>query len=190
MGRYKACFVVATVALCLGLVGCKKDHGPTGQAVGSMVKSSPEFVQLQRDLWGAMAEYKEPYLKDFSEQLESMPDDPITLLKAIDELMYEITGPSGLWRSHVPRHYFGCAENHDLPICQQIESLEMSFLPWETLHVQVSTIKTHDAAEDFLTQFEPKFQQYMDYYVPRDKSLSSVQATPFFKQRLSIFLPE
>ena len=190
MGRFIALTAVLMVVLAVGLAGCKKEGSPTGQAVGSMVKSSPEFIELQRTLWGSLAEFKEPYLQDFSQQFETMPDDPLALLKAIDELMFEITGPTGLWRSHVPKRYFGCAENHDLPICQQLESLEMSFLPWETLHVQVSTIKTRDAAEDFLTQFEPKLQKYLEYYVPRDKSLSSVQATPFFKQRLSMFLPE
>jgi hypothetical protein len=168
------------------LVGCKEE-GPTGKVIGT-VKRAPEAVQAQNSLWDVLATYKEPYLQTYAEKLESKPDDPVQLLAAFDKLMFEITGPSGLWRAYVPQNYFGCSTNFDLPICRQIQNLEMSFFPWETLHTQLASITTQEEADQFLSQFGPKLKQYIEYYVPTDKKLESVQACPFFKDRLATFL--
>jgi hypothetical protein len=102
--------------------------------------------------------------------------------------MYSISGPSGLWRAQVPQDYFGCSANHELPICQQFSKLEMSFLPWETLHVQLAGITTEADAQVFLEQYGEKLKKYLSYYVPAGKTLEEVQATPFFKDQLAIFL--
>jgi len=168
-------------------IGCDKG-GPTGKAVGT-VKRSAEFVEMEKSLWGTLAAYEGSFLKSYSAQLQSAPDDPVKLLAAFDELMYAVTGPSGLWRSYIPKQYFGCAANHDLAVCQQFEKLELSFFPWETFHVQMSSIQSPQEAEAFLSQYSEKLRQYIEYYVPKDKSLTSVQATPFFQDRLSMFLP-
>jgi len=169
------------------MIGCQ-DRGPTGKAVGT-VKRSAEFVQLEKDLWGALGAYEGAYLSAHASQLQAMPDDPQALLASFDKLMFAITGPSGIWRSHVPNKYFGCSANHDLPICQQFAKLELAFLPWETLHVRIGSINSPQEAEAFLTQYSQKLKQYLEYYVPKDKSLEAVQATPFFKDRMSMFLP-
>ena len=178
--------ILTVIALSIALVaiaGCK-EQGPTGKAVGS-VQRSAEFVQLEKSMWESLAAYKDSHLQSYAEKLQAAPDDPLALLQTFDNLMYTVSGPSGLWRAHVPQEYFGCSANHELPICQQFSKLEMSFLPWETLHVQLSGITTEQDAQAFLEQYGTKLQQYLTYYVPVEKTLEAVQATPFFKDQLA-----
>jgi hypothetical protein len=177
-------FVVLT--LVLATTACK-DAGPTGKAVGT-VQRSAEFVELEKSMWTSLAAYKETHLQSYAEKLQDAPDDPLALVQTFDTLMYSISGPSGLWRAQVPQDYFGCSANHELPICQQFSKLEMSFLPWETLHVQLAGITTEADAQVFLEQYGEKLKKYLSYYVPAGKTLEEVQATPFFKDQLAIFL--
>ena len=187
MRRLISLVVVFTFAVSgLALLGCKGE-GPTGKAVGT-VRSSPEFVAMQKDMWGSLSKFQQPYLESYASHFQSSPDDPLALIAALDKLMYAVTGPSGMWRSHIPKKYFGCSANHDMPICQQFQRLDMAFLPWETLHVQLSSIRTPQEAEAFLSQYGDKLKQYLEYYVPSDKTLDAVQTTPFFKDQLSLFL--
>lgn len=188
MRRTLATFVTLAFLLGVFAAGCN-NQGPTGKAVGT-VKRSAEFVELEKSLWGTLATYEGAFLKTYATQLQAAPDDPMKLLAAFDELMYAVTGPSGLWRSYVPRQYFGCAANHDLAVCQQFQKLELSFFPWEIFHVQMSSIQSPQEAEAFLSQYNEKLKQYIEYYVPKDKSLTAIQTTPFFQDQLSIFLPQ
>jgi hypothetical protein len=176
----------AVLALALAATSCK-DAGPTGKAVGS-VQRSAEFVELEKSMWTSLSAYKETHLQSYADKLQEAPDDPLALLQTFDTLMYSISGPSGLWRAQVPQEFFGCSANHDLPICQQLSKLEMSFLPWETLHIQLAGITTEEEAQEFLEQYGEKLKQYLSYYVPAGKTLEQVQATPFFKDQLAIFL--
>ncbi len=177
---------IMVLSLALATTACK-DAGPTGNAVGS-VQRSAEFVEFEKSMWTSLSAYKDTYLQSYAEQLQAAPDDPLALVQTFDNLMYSISGPSGLWRAQVPQDYFGCSANHELPICQQFSKLEMSFLPWETLHVQLAGITTEADAQAFLEQYGEKLQQYLTYYVPAGKTLEEVQATPFFKDQLAIFL--
>lgn len=180
---------VVALAVCvalLALAGCK-EQGPTGKAVGS-VQRSAEFIEMEKSMWTSLSAYKDTHLESYAEKLQAAPDDPLALIQTFDTLMYSISGPSGLWRAQVPQEYFGCSANHELPICQQLSKLEMSFLPWETLHVQLSGITTDAEAQAFLEQYSDKLQKYLTYYVPAGKTLDAVQATPFFKDQLAVFL--
>lgn len=189
MRRFVATTLSFAVLLAgLALFGCK-EQGPTGKAVGT-VQRSAELIELEKSMWQSLAPFQEQFLQSYSSQLASMPDDPLALMKAFDELMYAVSGPSGLWRAHVPKQYFGCTANHELPICQQFEKLEMSFLPWETLHVQISSLSSPQEAALFIEQYGPKLKKYIAYYVPKGKTLEAVQATPFFKDQLSMFLTQ
>ncbi len=182
--------ILTVVALtwALAITGCK-DAGPTGKAVGT-VQRSAEFIEFEKSMWTSLAAYEETHLQAHAEKLQAAPDDPLALLQTFDNLMYTISGPSGLWRAQVPQEYFGCSANHELPICRQFSKLEMSFLPWETLHVQLAGITTEAEAQVFLEQFGDKLLQYLSYYVPAGKTLEEVQATPFFKDQLAIFLQQ
>lgn len=177
---------VGMILFGLAIAACQNES-PTGKATGSVARSA-EATQFLQNMWGALAAYQEPFLAKYSGQLQGRPDDPLVLLKAYDELMYSVTGPTGLWRSYVPKQHFGCSANHALPVCQQFERLELSFLPWETFHVQLSSINSADEAEAFLTVYSGKLGKFLEYYVPKDKSLAAIQSTPFFQDQLAIFV--
>jgi len=179
--------VVAVVAGAFLFAGCKNE-GPTGKATGTVARS-PEAVEFLNSMWGMLSEYQGSFLQSYESQFKSKPEDPLAILRAFDELMYAVTGPSGLWRSYVPKQHFGCAANHTEPICMQLQKLDLAFLPWETFHVQLSTIDSADEAEAFLTMYSGKLKQFVEYYVPNGRGLDAIQGTLFFKDQLSMFLP-
>jgi hypothetical protein len=186
MSRLASVSVVVVLVLVALTVSCKGED-PSGKAVGSIPRN-PDAVQVQNQLWEALAQYQGTFLASKKEALQARPDDPVALLGVLDTLMYEVTGPSGVWRGLVPKDYFGCGVHYDTALCQQFQHLEMSFFPWESLHVQVSTVKGVAEADAFLVQFGPKVNEYLKYYVPRSRTLADVQATPFFKSQLAMFI--
>ena len=179
--------VVSSVCL-ITCLGCQNDS-PTGHATGHM-QAGMETAAIQQSLVSALQKFQEPFLSDAGISLNGLQEDPLKLIQAFDKLMYAVTGPSGFWRAYVPQKYFGCSANHTMAVCKQFERLELSFLPWETFHIQVAGITSPDEARMFLQQNGSKFKGYLVYFVPGDRSLSAVKETPFFQERLASIISE
>jgi hypothetical protein len=169
-------------------LGCQNE-GPTGQAVGHM-QAGMDTAAIQHSLVSALQKFQAPFLADVGISLSGLQDDPLKLIQVFDKLMYAVTGPSGFWRAYVPQKYFGCSANHTMSVCKQFERLELSFLPWETFHIQVAGITSLDEARMFLQQNSSKIKGYLAYFVPDDRSLTALKETPFYQDRLATIITD
>ena len=55
---------------------------------------------------------------------------------------------------------------------------------------RIADLPDERAARAFLRQNGPMLQEYIRSFVPRDRSLTAVQATPFFRDRFGRFLQQ
>lgn len=179
----KSGFQIAAVLL-LGAVlllpGCSKD--PTGLATGSITARDRT---LQSATWKLMEPHGRTFLKAYSDVLGNPPDDPELLLAAFNELAYAVTGRGGIWRKKVPHDFFGCKANDHLPICRKFVELEPSLGKWDALQQGIGALESEREARRFLRKNHGLMERYMHTFVPRNRSLSAVQATPFFEENLA-----
>lgn len=172
--------VVLLAAVGTGVFLARQD--PTGMAVGD--------GGAQRALWDAMAPHGEQFLNAYGDQLAAPPDDPMLALSAFNELAYSITGRGGLWRKMLPTQYFGCGANQADPICGAFREAEPAMAGWDKLQARIADLPDERAARAFLRQNGAVLQEYIRTFVPRDRSLTAVRATPFFRDRFGRYLPQ
>ena len=172
---------VVVAAAVFAVVELRPD--PTGRATGAMGASAEG-----RDVWAALAKFEDPYLGAWSERFAEGPADNAEVLAVFQELASNVTGYGGLWRKTVPNEYFGCAADADPPICRTLASAEKNFARWDALQETMSGIEDERAARAFLRRNRAAMLDYLQTYVPSDRSLSAVQATPFFAENLAAAL--
>lgn len=158
---------------------------PTGRATGSR-GGGPSEAALT--LWADLQRYETPYLAAFAERFEGAPDDALEVLVTFQELVCAVTGFGGLWRKTVPGEYFGCNDLGETPICQKLASVQKNFTQWDALQEQIMAIDDARGAETFLAAHLAELQGYLRTYVPSDRSLTAIQATPFFAEQLAMAL--
>lgn len=158
---------------------------PSGMATGSKRGAQVQDKIIQQELWEDLSRYESNYLASYAEAFREKPDDPMELLTAFNELAYSVTGPGGLWRKKVPQKYFGCQMNEQLEICQRFLQVESEFRQWDKLQAEISNLETRHQALRFLGEHRQDLKAYMGRYVPESEADSSVQATPFFQDKLA-----
>ncbi|MBM4373411.1 MAG: hypothetical protein FJ098_17270, partial [Deltaproteobacteria bacterium] len=158
-------------------------EGLTGRATGSRV--TPRGPTPQQVLWEGLATYEDTYLMAYADYFQSGDSDPLELLNAFNELAYKVTGAGGIWRDTVPNKYFGCQANEDFAICVELRRSEEVLSRWDAFQEAAGAVETPLQASRFLVKHGAEMQEYLDTYVPRNDSLSAIQATSFFSSRLA-----
>jgi hypothetical protein len=174
-----AAAVVAAVVVAVVLLRPE----PTGRATGE--RPSKEALAL----WETLARYEQPYLATWDERFAGQPADALEVLAGFNELASGVTGFGGLWRKTVPNDYFGCVADPETPICQRLAAATKNFERFDALQQAILDLETDRDAQKFLAKNAALLREYLDTYVPADRSFSAIQATPFFAQNLASALP-
>lgn len=172
--------VVAVAAVAWALWFLRPD--PTGMAVGRI---DPAERRLHAELWQAMAPSGGVFLSAFDDVLREPPNDPVLLATAFNELAYQVTGRSGIWRKTLPNDVFGCPQNPELPVCGRLKDLDAQFSQWDELQSRLASVEDERQARQILRESAPMIREYLRTLVPATKSFSAIQATPFFSQHLA-----
>lgn len=172
---------VAVAAIVVAIVFLRPE--PTGRATGE------RLPREALELWQALARYQEPYLGAWADRFAEEPYDSLEVLAGFNELASGVTGFGGLWRKTVPEDYFGCPADPDTPICRTIAAAQKNFARWDQLQEVIMALETEKDARRFLAQNGKALREYLERYVPADRSFSAVQATPFFAENLASALP-
>jgi len=182
---------LVVVAVMLGELAETDKHrtgsppGVSDAASGEGKARSADRKDLYESLWKAMAAHEQTYLNAYAEHFRTMPEDPIELLFAFNELVYAVTGYGGLWRKTVPEKYFGCANNEYIPMCQGFKQLQLDFRKWDSLQEEIMAIQTERQARRFLEAHGKELHEYIRKFVPRDQSFSAIAETPIYSDLLA-----
>jgi hypothetical protein len=177
--------LAAGAATAIGLWFLRPD--PTGMATGRI---DPAERALYRTLWQSLEPFGPVFLKAFGDTLREPPEDPFLLANTFNELAYQVTGRTGIWRKTLPNDYFGCPADPDVPICVRLRDLEAQFTRWDRLQERIGQLDDERQARAFLRENAPALQEYIKTLVPVKKSLTAIQATPFFAQNLAPVLKD
>jgi uncharacterized protein YbjQ (UPF0145 family) len=135
------------------------------------------------EVWKAIGRYKGLFLKHWADRLVNAPASAQEALDAMNELMAQISGPAGLWRKRVPQEWFGCGDNPKSEQCVKLVAAVDEFGPWERFSEQM--LKQKGAgAKTWLKRNKARMLGYMTRYVPSVESLSGLQGTPLFAERV------
>jgi hypothetical protein len=172
--------VISVIAAVAALWLIKPD--PTGMAIGRI---DPAERELHKALWQALEPRGPVFLKAYGDALREPPDDPILLATAFNELAYQVTGRSGIWRKTLPDDFFGCPANPENPVCGKLKDLDEKFVRWDKLQERISMLEDDRHARLLLRENASMIQEYLRTMVPEKRSMSAIEATPFFESNLA-----
>ena len=142
----------------------------TAKKIAGLLLARPAFVRSWRD------------------KLEAPALEPIDVLDALAELMVLATGPTGLWRKTMPQEWFGCRQAPDSAQCKRLTEMETDFRKADALHDEVTRVGRPQAG-GWLRRNDDRVINYLETYVPTEPSLSGIQATPLYTNRLRAVVP-
>lgn len=182
----KKILIGATLVLFVGIVAGGLMYWPPEDAGNAIGRVSKQDMEMQKELWGSFSKYERSFLSAYSEQFSEQPNDPLELVSAFNELAYGVTGPGGLWRKTVPNKYFGCAADQDTPVCQSLkQAADAEFQRWDKLQQAANDVEEPKDALKFLRTHRKDIDEYLQSLVPEKESMSAVQATPFFADKIA-----
>lgn len=123
------------------------------------------------------------FVRSWRAKLETPAVEPIDVLDALAELMVLATGPTGLWRKTMPQEWFGCRKAPDSAPCKRLTEMETDFRKADSLHDEVTRVGRAQA-DGWLRRNDDRVINYLEAYVPTEPSLSGIQATPLYINRL------
>jgi len=183
MKRWAPAVVAAVVVVTVAVAVVLLRPAPTGRATGE--RPPKEALAL----WQALARFQEPYLAAWDERFSGEPADTLEVLVGFNELASGVTGFGGVWRKTVPNDYFGCPADPETPICQGLAAAAKNFGRFDAWQQAILDLESDRDAQQFLAKNGPALLEYLETYVPADRSFSAIQATPFFAQNLAAALP-
>ncbi len=135
------------------------------------------------ELWRALGRYEKSFLKHWADRLVGAPGSAAEALEAMGELMTQVSGPTGLWRRTVPQEWFGCADNPGSAQCTKLATANEEFAAWDRFAEQMARQKG-SGAKGWLKRNKSRMMGYMDRYVPSVASLSGLQGTPLYAEKV------
>ncbi|MEY3013898.1 MAG: hypothetical protein RIT45_2633 [Pseudomonadota bacterium] len=135
------------------------------------------------ELWRALGRYEKSFLKNWADRLVGAPGSASEALEAMGELMTQVSGPTGLWRRTVPQEWFGCVDNPGSPQCTKLAAANEEFAAWDRFAEQMARQKG-SSAKGWLKRNKSRMMGYMDRYVPSVASLSGLQGTPLYAEKV------
>ena len=121
-------------------------------------------------------------------KLEAPVIDPLDALDALAEMMVQVTGPTGLWRKTMPEAWFGCKDAPDSPPCRRVTAMAQDLHKADTLHQEVTRV-TRSGSGQWLQHNKSRLLDYLATYGPAEPSLSGVEATPYYRSKLTDVVP-
>jgi hypothetical protein len=176
-GRMKRLMPLFGLLLLVGVAGFivfSVDNDPTGQATGQNSTLA---------LWSDLSAYEGSFLKSYKGAFESEQPEPTEVLEAFNELGFAVTGHGGFWRKTVRDQWLGCQMNAETAACRSMEKALGELADWDAFQEKLA--KVSDAgAKRFLARNHRKMNDYLERYVPAEKSATSMEQTGFYKAHL------
>ena len=140
--------------------------------------------QPHLELWSQLGTYGSSHLRTWKDALSAPNPNARDILDAFNELGYMVTGPAGFWRKTVPEQWFGCQSTPDSVACATLAATSTGELAkWDAFQKEVSEVP--DGKElAFLRKNHKRMMDYLETWVPRTPSMSDMQATGFYKEKL------
>jgi hypothetical protein len=176
MKRLMPLFALLVLVGSAGFIVYSTEHDPTGQATGQNPSDA---------LWSDLAAYEGSFLKSYRGAFKADNPEPIEVLEAFNELGFAVTGHGGFWRKTVRDQWLGCEMNAETAACRSLEKALEELTRWDTFQEKVSNV-SESGAKRFLARNHRKIKQYLERYVPAQKSATSMESTGFFKSHLEV----
>lgn len=135
------------------------------------------------ELWKALGRYEKSFLKHWADRLGGAPGSASEVLDAMNELMAQVTGPAGLWRKTVPTEWFGCVDNPTSDQCKKLADASNEFEAWDRF-AETMVRQRGGGAKSWLKRNKSRMLGYMNRYVPTVASLSGLQGTPLYAEKV------
>jgi hypothetical protein len=174
--------IIPWISLALSTSACGSKSADTDDE--ALIGASVGGSQLHLELWARLGSYESSHLRTWKDALASPDPSTREVLDAFNELGYTITGPAGFWRKTVPNQWFGCDTDTTSVVCKTLAASSAGELKeWDAFQTEIAELP--DGKEiAFLRKNLKRMMTYLDTWVPRTASMSDMQATGFYKEKL------
>lgn len=178
---FKRIALVPFVSLALSSACAPKSPSPDDEGgLAANVGGSQSHLEL----WARLGDYESSHLRTWKDALATPNPSAREVLDAFNELGYTITGPAGFWRKTVPNQWFGCDTDTNSMVCRTLATSAAEELKeWDAFQTEISELPDGKEAA-FLRKNLKRMMTYLDTWVPRTASMSDMQATGFYKEKL------
>lgn len=136
---------------------------------------------IAEGVWRKLAVFKHPYLTAWAPQLNEPAPAAGELLECLNELMVQVSGPTGFWRKTVPIEWLGCQVDPGSKVCGQAVKASKALAPYDRLQKSLLRV-SRSSAKGFLAAHKKQIEAYLDEVVPLQPSMSGMKTTEFYKQ--------
>lgn len=159
--------------------GAADDKAATADSTPAQKPIDPAAQRV----WERLGEHRGDFLTNWRDGLGRPPDDELTVLEALGELMVQVTGPAGFWQRTVRSEWFGCLADPAQDQCKKLDAAIAKFGAWERLRKQVGK-QSEATAKGFLRAHLQRIESYFDELVPRQPNLTGMQQTLLYMKKL------
>lgn len=143
-------------------------------------KPAKDANPIAERVWRKLAVYSHPYLTAWASQLKGPAPAEVEVLECLNELMVQISGPTGFWRKTVPIDWLGCQMDPASAECGKAVKAGRALAPYDRLQKSMARTTT-GSAKGFLKGHASQIETYLDDVVPLQPSLSGMRTTSFYK---------
>lgn len=165
-------------SLAASLPSTRKDEDG-GAASASKAKQDPDVAAV----WLALSPYGNSMLKNWKSALARPPASAYDVLAAFTELMVQVSGPTGIWRKTMPGEWFGCTANPKQEQCTKLAKATEEFKAWDRFQRAMER-QSASSARGWIKRNKRRLLGYIDRYVPAAPSLTGIQQTPLYLDKV------
>jgi hypothetical protein len=136
---------------------------------------------LAEKVWRQLAVFRSQFLSSWGQQLRGPAPAEIEVLECLNELLVQVTGPTGFWRKTVPLDWFGCNANADVPQCKHAKAAAKALAPYDRMQQAIGRV-SEKGAPAFLKRNAKRIDTLLEDVVPLQASLSGMKTTTFYKK--------
>jgi hypothetical protein len=171
------------VAVAVALIATVTLLAPPRGSLGEPADAAGVSRAAGPDVWAALATHEKTYLKAWRGAFTNPKPEPQDVLDAFAEVVNAVTGPGGFWRTTVPNSWFGCEAEPAGAVCQRLAELAPDFAAWDAFLVEMAAVDPAQVPK-VLEKNRQKLADYLESYVPSERSLSGMKATAFYAAHL------
>lgn len=167
-------------------VAAKPTVSAPDPAVAPAVAADPptsEQIKATKVVADKLLAYRDSYTHEWRNKLAEAKPEPMDVLEAMAELMFQITGPTGFWRKTVPVQWLGCPTDPTSAPCTKLNAASEEFRIWDQMQAAIAALPREEAGR-FLTRNQRRLTDYVDTYVPVTASQPGMQGTLFYQANL------
>ncbi len=136
---------------------------------------------LAEKTWRQLAVFKNQFLTTWRQQLNGPTPAEIEVLECLNELLVQVTGPTGFWRKTVPQDWFGCTPDSTETQCKQAVAAGRALSPYDRLQKGIGSV-SEKGAKALLKRNAKLIDKLLEDVVPLQASLSGMKSSAFYKK--------